>query len=414
MYHWRRTLAVTAVAQTFSLLGFSFVLPFLPIYVQQFGVHGVAQVTLWAALLSSSASVTMALVSPVWGSLADRFGRKIMVVRSAFSAALLIGLMGAATSLYQLFALSVLQGAFTGTMSAAQALVASQVPRERLGFSLGVMQTAIFTGASAGPVLGGLIVLLIGFRPSYAVAAFFLVICGTLVTFFVHEERNAAEVRSERRDGMFAGIKRALSLPGLLPSIASLFVVQFAVTQVFPILPQFVQSLQGPNGHAVVATGLILGGAGLAGALASTAIGWVSDRTGYKRVLVVSAVVACVLSVAQYFVTTTLQLGILRVMDGCALGGMMPAAAAILGSVVPRQQRGAAYGLAASMTSLGFAAGPLTSAAVVAVGGIRDVFLTAAVLLGLIAIWVEVMVHVPAAASRAAGDSTITSRSASG
>ncbi len=393
MDRWQRTLLVMAIAQTFSILGFSFVFPFLPLYVQQLGIHGPVQVTFWAAILSASSAITMAFSAPIWGVLADRYGRKIMVVRAAGSAALLIGLMGLANSVYQLLFLRLLQGLLTGTVTASQALVSSQAPRERLGFSLGVMQTAVFVGNSFGPLAGGLVAQTVGFRPSFGVAAAFLLICALLVALFVREEARFAEQQDVPRPKVLAGMREVLVAPVLLSMIGAIFVVQFATTQVYPILPQFVQLLEGPSGHTALATGLILAGAGTAGALSSTIVGWFSDRIGHKSILVTAAVAAACISVPQFFVQTTWQFGLLRVADGFALGAMLPSASAMLARLVPAERRGAAYGLASSANSIGVAAGPLTTAGVVAVSGIRTVFLVAAVLLGSIAAWVASMVH---------------------
>ncbi len=391
---WQRTLLVMAIAQTFSILGFSFVIPFLPLFVQQLGIHGVTHVTLWAAFLSGCSAVGMAVASPIWGVLADRHGRKIMVMRASLSAALLIGLMGLVQNVYQLLALRFLQGMFTGTVSASQALVSSQTPRKRLGFALGVMQTAVFVGNSVGPLIGGFTAEVIGFRFSFVVGASLLLTCGLLVTFLVHE-KPFAEPAGVGRPTLLGGMRQVLMVPALLPMIGAIFAVQFAITQVYPILPQFVQVLQGRAGHAALATGIILAGAGAAGAISSTVIGWYSDRIGHKWILVTAALAACCISVPQFFVNATWQLGALRICDGFALGAMLPSSSAILAGLVPAERRGAAYGLSASANSIGVAAGPLTTAAVVALSGIRSVFLTAAVLLGFISFWVATMVHVP-------------------
>jgi DHA1 family multidrug resistance protein-like MFS transporter len=392
---WQRTLLVTSIAQTLSILGFSFVTPFLPLYIEQLGIHGVSHVTLWAAILSGGTAVAMAITAPIWGVLADRHGRKIMVVRSMFSAALLIGLMGLAQNVYHLLLLRILQGMFTGTVSAAQALVASQSPRDRLGFSLGVMQTAVFVGTSLGPLAGGLAADAVGFRLSFVVGGVILSFGGILVTLFVQEEARFAEKTNKPHPGFVAGVRESLKTPALLPMIGAIFAVQFGLTVVFPILPQFIQYLQGPGGHAATVTGLIFAAAGAAGAISSLTVGSISDRVGYKAVLVTASLVAAVLSVPQYFVDSTWQLAVLRVAIGFAMGALMPAASALIASLVPADRRGTAYGLSGSATSIGFAAGPLTAAAVVAVSGMRPVFLTAAVLLGAISAWVSVVVHVP-------------------
>src|SRR5947209_10808072 len=139
----------------------------------------------------------MLVAAPIWGVLADRHGRKIMLIRAAFSAAVLVGLMGLATSVYQLLLLRLLQGAFTGTVSAAQALVASQTPKNRLGFSLGTMQTAVFVGSSMGPLLGGFVAQWLGFRPAFGIASCLLMTCAVLVLFFVHEEKRPARTEAD-------------------------------------------------------------------------------------------------------------------------------------------------------------------------------------------------------------------------
>ncbi|HLJ67868.1 MAG TPA: MFS transporter [Chloroflexota bacterium] len=416
MPRWQRTLYVMAVAQAFSILGFSFVIPFLPLYVQQLGIHGAARVTLWSAFLAGCTAVGMGFAAPIWGALADRYGRKIMVVRASFSAAVLVGLMGLATNVYQLLALRLLQGMFTGTVSASQALVSSQTPRDRLGFALGLMQTAIFVGNSSGPLLGGLVAQWVGFRASFGFAALFLMTCAALVVFFVHEEPRFAEPSNAPRPRLLSGLRETLTAPALLAMIAALFAVQFAVTQVYPIIPQLVQVLQGRSGHAALVTGAILAGAGAAGALSSTAVGWFSDRIGHKTILVIAACAACTISIPQAFVTATWQLAVLRVADGFALGAMLPSASAMLAGMVRPERRGAAYGLAGSANSIGIAAGPLTSAAVVAVSGIREVFFTAAVVLGIVALWVGTMVHPEAGAgtTTTSGVSTTEQRGQTG
>lgn len=390
--YWRQTLLVTAVAQSFSILGFAFVTPFLPLYIQQLGIHGTANVTLWAAMLSGFVALGMTFSSPVWGALADRHGRKIMVVRAAASAALLVGLMGVVGNIYELLVLRLLAGIFTGTVSASQALVASQTPKNRLGFALGVMQTAIFTGNSLGPLSGGIAAQLLGFRPTFGIAAGFLLSCALLVLVFAHEERPVQPVILSERPKLMAGMREVAFIPAVLPMVASIFAVQFAVTQVFPILPQFVQQLQGGGGNAATVTGVILAGAGAAGAISATTTGWFSDRLGHKRVLVVAAVLAACVSVPQSFVQTTWQLGLLRILDGFALGGMLPAGSAILAGLVPQDRRATVYGLSAAAVSLAFGGGPLIAAAIVAVGGIRPVFFSAAFLLVVIAVWVTLMV----------------------
>lgn len=389
MKAWRRTLAATATSQVFSILGFSFVTPFMPLFIQTLGIHGAGRVTLWAALLSSGTALTMAISSPIWGAMADRYGRKIMVVRASLSACVIVALMSLTQNVYQLLLLRTLQGMFTGTVSASQALVASQAPRERLGFSLGIMQTCVFVGNSMGPLVGGVVAQAFGFRPSFLTGAGLLLISGLVVLIFAREDFTPD--RSAHRPSLREGMAEAARTPALMAMVGTVFAVNFGVTIVFPILPQFVQVLQGAAGSAA-ATGLILAVAGVAGAIASLTTGFFAERLGYKRVLVVAAACAALLSVPQFFVTATWQLLVLRLLIGFAMGAIMPASSALVANLVPPEKRGTAYGLTASANSIGFAAGPLTAAAVVSTLSMRAVFLAAALVLAGIALWVGLRV----------------------
>jgi DHA1 family multidrug resistance protein-like MFS transporter len=217
------------------------------------------------------------------------------------------------------------------------------------------------------------------------------------VVLFVEEDKRSFEKSDAPKTPFFQGLRQAAMAPALLAMVGAIFAVQFGQTVVFPILPQFVQVLQGAAGHAASVTGFILAAAGIAGAAASLTSGFLGDRLGYKRVLVVAASLAAVLSIPQFFVTATWQMFVLRVGIGLSMGAIMPSATALIATLVPPEKRGTAYGLTGSANALGFSAGPMTAAVVVGVSGIRTVFLTAAVVLGLIALWVGLMVHLPQA-----------------
>jgi DHA1 family multidrug resistance protein-like MFS transporter len=392
---WKRILTVTAIAQTFSIIGFSFVTPFLPLFIQRLGVHGVAHVTLWAAILSGGSALCMAVCAPIWGVLADRHGRKIMLVRASFSAAVLIGLMGLSQNVWQLLILRMLQGALTGTVTASQALVSSQSPKSRLGFSLGVMQTSVFLGNSIGPLLGGVVADLFGFRASFLAGACALFLGGVLVTAFVTETKPEAPAPGAVNVGFWSGASQALRTQAILPMVVVVFAVQFGVTVVFPILPQFVQILEGASQHTATVTGVIFTGSGIAGAIASLSVGAFSDRLGYRRVILIALGCTAILSIPQAFVTSVWQLFILRVAIDFSMGAALPSASALIATLVPSHSRGTAYGLMGSATSLGTAAGPLAAAGVVAASGIRTTFFMAAALFVLVDLWVALVLRAP-------------------
>src|SRR5436309_14214209 len=177
---WRTSLYITCFAQGAAMLAFGFVLPCLPLYLIEIGVTPESAVVFWSGALVTSTGVSLAIFSPIWGALADRHGRKVMVLRAMLVGGLIIALMGLVQNVGQFLILRILQGMFTGTIAAATALVASIVPRERLAASMGQLQTSVYAGISAGPVLGGVLAQVVGIRGTFFVAGAMLVMAGLL------------------------------------------------------------------------------------------------------------------------------------------------------------------------------------------------------------------------------------------
>jgi len=173
------------VTQTAFTLG----LPFLPLYIQSLGVRDPQTAALWAGASATASGVAMAVMAPVWGRLADRFGAKAMVLRATFGGVVVVGAMGLVGGPVPLLLLRLLQGLLTGTVSASNTLVASTIPERRLGFGMGLMQTAVFAGAAGGPLIGGFIADALGFRVPFAVTAALLLVSGVMVALFTHERR---------------------------------------------------------------------------------------------------------------------------------------------------------------------------------------------------------------------------------
>ncbi|MCD6034014.1 MAG: major facilitator superfamily 1, partial [Thermomicrobiales bacterium] len=149
------TLYAVWAGQLLALIGFSSRVPFLPFYLGDLGVGDVSGQALWSGAINAAGAAAMAVTAPIWGFLADRYGRKPMLLRGLFGGAGIVMLMGFANSPWQLLGLRVLEGMLTGTVAAATALIATSAPKRRLGYALGMVQTAVFAGAAAGPLFGG-------------------------------------------------------------------------------------------------------------------------------------------------------------------------------------------------------------------------------------------------------------------
>ena len=343
----------------------------------------------------------MALVAPVWGTLADRYGRKPMVVRAMASGIFTTGLLIVAPNVWFVLGLRIVQGILTGSVSASQALVASVTPRENMGFSMGLMQSAVFTGAAAGPFLGGFLNDHLGFHGTFAAGAVMLFLATMLVVFFVDEDFQRPSAAESRRRNPYANIREVATSPGLLAMALVLLMAEFGNVVPAPVLPLFVPHLSGvPILHGQpqtsTAVGIILAIAGVCAALSSWQVQRLSNRFGYRRVLVVAIGLAGVLYAPAFFVRAVWQLIAVRAAVGFCLGAAMPCATAIVGLITPEQRRASAYGLMASASSFGFAIGPLVGGSIGALYGLRPVFLLTATVLVLVAVVVATVVNEPA------------------
>lgn len=386
---WKRNLYVIWAAELVAIAGFTVVIPFLPYYVQELGVTDPAQVAIWSGLVFTGHGITMAILAPIWGSLADRYGRKLMVQRAMFGGALIIATMGFVSNVQQLAILRAIQGGLTGTVPAATTLVASSAPRERSGYALGLLQMAIYIGASAGPLLGGLVADTLGYRAAFWVTAALLFTAGLSVFFLVEEQVKPSQRREDSpTEGFWRGLALVLRSRALLVMFAIRLTTRLGLGILSPMLPLFVQSLMPGAERVASITGLISGVGAATSALGAVALGRVGDRIGHRRVMVACAVGAAALYVPQSFVSTPTQLLILRGAAGIALGGMLASISAALANLAPEGRQGIVYGVDTSAVSVARAVAPMAGAAIATGLGLRYIFLCAAGIFGLAALGV--------------------------
>lgn len=386
--HWRRTLYAIWLAQTLTIIGFSLRTPFLPFFLSDLGATSFEQQALWSGLINAGGPAMMALAAPVWGIIADRHGRKPMVLRSMFAGAVTISLMAVAQSPWHLLALRIAEGALTGTVIASTTLVAATMPRDRMGYGLGLMQMAIFSGSSVGPLIGGVLGEALGYRPTFVLSGSLLFIAGWIVLFLVQEnfQRPAPTARDAPARG---NSMRALLLgQAMLSMVLVLFGLRLASGAIQPILPLFVDHLHQGSGSASSLAGLTLGVMGLTSAVAAVVLGRVGDKIGQRGVLIVTALLSGLLYFPQAMAQSVTQLIVLQALFGIAAGGVLPTANAIVANLTPAERRGAVYGFTATATSLGGFAGPLGGAALAAAVDIRATFVVTGMLMVLLAFWV--------------------------
>ena len=393
----RLSFATLLVAQLLATTAFMFVVPFMPLYVQQLGVQDAENAAAWAGFINGASGASMALVAPLWGRLSDRLGRKLMLLRATLAAAIVVGSMGFVSAPWQLLGLRLLQGTLTGTVPAATALVAFTAPPERAGWRLGALQTVIFIAAGIGPALGGVSADLAGIRTSFLVTSALLAVSGALVLLGVAEAKpRRDEVGDQEHEESIGSHHNPLPYRLLLPGLLTLFAVHMTITSASVALPGFVYTLASDAGRIASQAGWILGTGALVASLGSLLGGKLVSRFGPQGMIAMSLALAGLAAMPQALAANVTELWVLRLITSLFLGCAIPVANLVIKEVAPPERQGAAFGLASSATSIGFALGPIGGGLLASGLGFWAAFLVpGAALLALAATFVFVWVPRP-------------------
>ncbi len=373
MESWKVNLISVWFGCLFTGLAISQIIPFLPLYVEQLGVTDSASLTLWSGLIFSITFLVSAIVSPMWGSLADRKGRKLMLLRASLGMGVVILLQAFVTNVWQLLALRALMGLTSGYIPNAMALVAAQVPRERSGWAMSMVSTAQICGVIMGPLMGGLLADWIGLRAVFIITSGLLLI-SFLITLFLIKESGVIRVKKE--DNLSGSmVFRTLPWPTLTISLFfTTLVIQLCNGSISPILTLFVRELEPNVQNIAFLSGVVAAIPGVSALLSAPSLGKLGDRIGAQYILFASLIFSILLFIGMSWASSALELGILRFLLGFADGAMMPAVQTLLLRYCSDRVTGRIFGYNQSFMYLGNVVGPLMGSAVSAAGGFRWVF----------------------------------------
>jgi DHA1 family multidrug resistance protein-like MFS transporter len=404
---WRRNLWVLWVGETLTILGFSMCYPFLPFFLADLGAESFDSQAWWTGALTASSAGFMAVAAPFWGMAADRWGRKPMVVRAMLCGAVTTGLMGLVVAPWQLLVLFILDGALSGTIAAAMTLVAIATPRERLGYALGLLQTAVFVGFSVGPMVGGVLADAIGYRPVFGVGSLMLFVAAALVLILTHETFERPARDADNADRNAAGVPLlAILLAGAMPAaVGATFALRATTGAVQPILPLFVEELAGAGTRVATLTGLTFGVSGIGSAAAALTLGRAADRLGHRRVLIGSALAMALLFLPLALVRSSWQLIVCYGLLGIATGGIIPSAHAVVAGVTPAARRGVVFGVTSAAASFGGFLGPFGGPLLATTADLRLVFVACGAVMLAAALWLALALRSARLAGEMAAES---------
>ncbi|HPO51943.1 MAG TPA: MFS transporter [bacterium] len=368
MDDWKKHLYIIWVAETISLIGFHFCLPFLPYYVQELGAKDLGEAALWTGLLQTVGPLMLVISSPFWGILSDRFGRKIMVERAMFSGFAILIAMSFVKNVQQLLVLRILQGFFTGTLTAAIVLAASKLPKEKSGFGLGLMQTSVYVAATVGPFIGGVLSDIWGYRNTFYFSGILVGIAGCMIMFGVQEPEKHQEAEELEQ-------KNSNAKNNILFLLIVLFLFQCAATFLSPVLAIFIQKISPASKKIATIAGSIIAASGIASVFAAIGAGHLAGKKDHRILLAIMLGITGILTMLTSLCKTTGQLMALRVAAGLSAGGIITTINTHIHLGTRRASLGRNFGVAGGISSLGAGIGPMIGGAIASMYSIESTFI---------------------------------------
>ncbi len=414
MERWQRTYRAVFAANLVAALGMMSFLPFFPSLLEGMGVTERGPLEFWSGLCFGAAPLMAALMGPLWGALGDRFGRKLMVLRSLLALTLFVGLMGFARRPEELLVLRLAQGAFSGFIAPSITLVSMGAAAGRQGRVAGGLQMATAIGAIVGPLLGAFVAEYFGLDAVFALVAVTTAIGALVVALFAEDTGDPVEKALEAAGGRAPLRGRASPLailqssareiaelvrnPRLRTALLVLFATQFGLGATTPLLELFVRDLgDQPFGLASAKlTGALFSAAAVFNVIVMPWWGRHGDRGGHARALYQSAAGSAVALILCGLAPAYLVLLAARALQGAASGGLSPNAYGVAAEETGAARRGAAFGSVFSAGAMAMAVAAVAGGSLAAVLGVRGVFFTAGAIPIVVLLWTRLRRPPPA------------------
>jgi DHA1 family multidrug resistance protein-like MFS transporter len=359
MEPWKRTMWVLWVSVLLCSSSFTMSVPFLPLYLLDLGVDK-ESVNLWAGIVHSSSYLVGAIMAPFWGGLADKYGKRKMVIRAGISIAIIYCLVSIVQNEWQLVGVRLMHGFVGGFVPASMAIVASTAPQKEMGWSLGMMQSALLSGGILGPLFGGFLAEWFGLRTSFVVAAAIIFVATIAVIFWVDEGAAAKEpTQAKTRTSILQTWREAATNRNLMFLLFLLFIYQLSVNMIQPLLTLHIAGLQGTMEGAVLASGIVFSIVGIAGIAASPFWGKIGQKYSYSIILYICLICAGGVMSTQYWVNQLMLFTIVQFIFGFFMAGVSPSVNTMVMDSTDKGFRGRSFGLTTSAGQFGAMAGPL-------------------------------------------------------
>lgn len=369
-FSWKRNLAVLWLGVFLCSTSYSISIPFMSIFLSDdLGVT--SHLEAWSGFAFGISFLASALISPFWGSLADKYGRKPMLIRSGFSLAALYLINYFVHDPYVFLVVRVLQGLLAGFVPSSIALVATNTPEEKTGWALSVMSTSGAAGSIIGPLIGGVISYYYGNRSAFLFSSAIVLLSALIATLFVKERKVDRSVpRSRVRDD----IREAGGNGAFVSLMIMTGISYFSVMLLEPLIPIYMLDMGISKDSASLTSGVVFSAVGIATVLMAPRWGKIGGRKGYGTILFIGLLGGGIGNMLQFFVTGYVQFAIVRFVYGLFYAAVLPSINALIVQVTDPGFRGRAFGLNQSVSQLATMAGPILGGLLGAILPIRWVF----------------------------------------
>lgn len=354
------------------------VIPFLPFYIRELGVTNQESLEHWSGIIFSGPFILSFLLTPLWGALGDKFGKKTMVLRAIFGLTVSQFLIALSANVEQLFIFRMIQGAISGFIAASLALVSSGTPSEKSGYAIGVLQTSISSGTVIGPFIGGFIADLMSYRSVFYITSVMCFVSGILIIFNV-KEPVVSPVK--KLFSVFDNFRYVFRKEGILTAMISVSLIQISISIAVPVFALFVESMTKNTEFVSTLTGAIFGTLGIFSVISSPVWGKRIDKKGFRKNLMFAVTGAGIAYMIHSFIMNPYLLFPVRAFLGLCIGGIIPVLYAYINKNISDNRKSGVMGIASSFTLFGNLVGPLLCTLLLFIFPVKDIFLIAGLML---------------------------------
>lgn len=336
---WMTLTGLFALASFVEIILYSNLGAFTPVYLQQIGFDD-SSIRFWTGILASVGMLLGFWFVPMWGVLADRYGRKPLIVRSFAVEAVACVLMALAPNIWVFMLGRMLTGLALGNTGLMFASISEHAPRNRVGFAIALVSGSQPLGGVLGALVGGYIVSAFGVNALWWFdAGLIALVFGMLVLLY------REPFKPQVTPPIFNMLRRALGAVVTTPVVVKYFSFSFvAMTGFFmtyPFLSTRVIELAPPGADIGATIGIVFGIAGIATLLATPTWGALADRFGHERLLLIVPLLTSLAYLPLFFASDVTQFTIGYFVLSCFSPAINGLTFATIGLQAPAEKRNA-------------------------------------------------------------------------